>query len=66
MADLGGTPEATLPVSVQRSSFPSATLANAFDYDDFGGFGHPTMAIATTGRSEVANLTPEPSQVPRG
>ena len=24
------------------------------------------LAIATTGRSEVANLTPEPSQVPRG
>ena len=50
VADQGGAPEATVLVSGQRSTLPNAALANgtlghALDYDDFGGFGHPTVAI---------------------
>ena len=50
VSDQGGTPEATVLVSGLRSSMPNAALANgtmghALDYDDFGGFGHPTVAI---------------------
>ena len=50
VADLGGNPEATVLASGQRSSQQNAALANgtmghALDYDDFGGFGHPTVAI---------------------
>ena len=50
VAEQGGTPEATIVVSGLRSSMPNAALANgtmghALDYDDFGGFGHPTVAI---------------------
>lgn len=46
----GGPPEATLFGSGERVSAPQAALANgamahALDYDDFGGFGHPTVAI---------------------
>jgi 2-methylcitrate dehydratase PrpD len=50
VAELGGTPDATVLSSGQRSSQANAALANgtmghALDYDDFGGFGHPTVAI---------------------
>ena len=48
--DLGGTPEATVLASGLKTSLPNTALANgtmghALDYDDFGGFGHPTVAI---------------------
>ena len=50
VAEQGGTPEATVLASRLRISMPNAALANgtmghALDYDDFGGFGHPTVAI---------------------
>ena len=50
VADLGGSPEATVLASGRRTSMPNTALANgtmghALDYDDFGGFGHPTVAI---------------------
>ena len=50
VADQGGRPEATVLASGLRTSRPNAALANgtlghALDYDDFGGFGHPTVAI---------------------
>ena len=50
VTDLGGAPEATVLASGLRSSLPNAALANgtmghALDYDDFGGFGHPTVVI---------------------
>ncbi|MCH8744711.1 MAG: MmgE/PrpD family protein [Chloroflexi bacterium] len=48
--DLGGNAEATVLSSGQKTSLPNAALANgtmghALDFDDFGGFGHPTVAI---------------------
>ena len=48
--ELGGTPEATVLASGERTSALNAALVNgtmghALDYDDFGGFGHPTVAI---------------------
>jgi 2-methylcitrate dehydratase PrpD len=48
--DLGGTPEATVLASGLKTSLANTALANgtmghALDYDDFGGFGHPTVAI---------------------
>ncbi len=50
VSDQGGAPEATVLASGFRSSMANAALANgtmghALDYDDFGGFGHPTAAI---------------------
>ena len=50
VADQGGVDEATVLASGQRSTSSQAALANgtmghALDYDDFGGFGHPTVAI---------------------
>ena len=50
VADQGGNPEATVLASGQRTSLANAALVNgtmghALDYDDFGGFGHPTVAI---------------------
>ena len=50
VSDQGGVPEATVLASGLRSSAPNAAMANgtmghALDYDDFGGFGHPTVAI---------------------
>ncbi len=50
VSDLGGVPEATVLSSGLKTSLPNAALANgtmghALDYDDFGGFGHPTVAI---------------------
>ena len=50
VADQGGTDEATVLATGQRSTSSQAALANgtmghALDYDDFGGFGHPTVAI---------------------
>jgi 2-methylcitrate dehydratase PrpD len=50
VSDQGAVPEATILASGQRTSMPNAALANgtmghALDYDDFGGFGHPTVAI---------------------
>ena len=50
VADQGGVPEATVLASGLRSTQANAALANgamghALDYDDFGGFGHPTVAI---------------------
>ena len=48
--ELGGTAEATILASGERTSALNAALVNgtmghALDYDDFGGFGHPTVAI---------------------
>ncbi len=48
--ELGGTAEATILASGERTSVQNAALVNgtmghALDYDDFGGFGHPTVAI---------------------
>ena len=50
VTELGGTPEATVLSSGLRTSMSNSALANgtmghALDYDDFGGFGHPTIAI---------------------
>jgi 2-methylcitrate dehydratase PrpD len=50
VADQGGPPEATILASGLRTSIANAALVNgtmghALDYDDFGGFGHPTVAI---------------------
>lgn len=50
VADQGAVPEATVLGSGFRTSLSNAALANgtmghALDYDDFGGFGHPTVAI---------------------
>ena len=50
VTELGGGSEATVLGSGLRSSQPNAALANgtmghALDYDDFGGFGHPTVAM---------------------
>jgi len=50
VSDLGGVPEATVLSYGTKTSLPNAALANgtmghALDYDDFGGFGHPTVAI---------------------
>ena len=50
VSDLGGSPDATVLSSGQKTSVANAALANgtmghALDYDDFGGFGHPTVAI---------------------
>jgi 2-methylcitrate dehydratase PrpD len=50
VSDQGGTPQATVLSGGGRTSLPNAALANgtmghALDYDDFGGFGHPTVAI---------------------
>jgi len=50
VAEQGGTPEATVLASGLKTSLSNAALANgtmghALDYDDFGGFGHPTVAI---------------------
>ena len=48
--DQGAAGQATVLASGIESSLPNAALANgtmghALDYDDFGGFGHPTVAI---------------------
>ena len=48
--DQGGAPEATMVGTGFRTSLPNAALANgtmghALDFDDYGGFGHPTVAI---------------------
>ena len=48
--DQGSVPEATILASGRRTSMSNAALANgtmghALDYDDFGGFGHPTVAV---------------------
>ena len=50
VADQGGVPESTVLSSGLKTTMPLAALANgtmghALDYDDFGGFGHPTVAI---------------------
>ena len=50
VTDLGGSPDATVLASGLQTSLPNTALANgtmghALDYDDFGGFGHPTVAI---------------------
>ena len=50
VSDLGGNSEATVLSSGEKTSLSNAALANgtmghALDYDDFGGFGHPTVAI---------------------
>ncbi len=46
----GAAPEATVLSGGVQSTLANAALANgtmghALDYDDFGGFGHPTVAI---------------------
>ena len=48
--DSGGSSQATVLASGLQTSLANAALANgtmghALDYDDFGGFGHPTVAI---------------------
>ena len=48
--DNGGAAQATVLASGLQTSMANAALANgtmghALDYDDFGGFGHPTVAI---------------------
>ena len=48
--DSGGSRQATVLASGLETSLANAALANgtmghALDYDDFGGFGHPTVAI---------------------
>lgn len=48
VSDQGGTPDATVLGSGMRTSLQNTALANgtmghALDYDDFGGFGHPTV-----------------------
>ena len=48
--DSGGSTQATVLASGLQTSLANAALANgtmghALDYDDFGGFGHPTVAI---------------------
>ena len=48
--DNGGSAQATVLASGLQTSLANAALANgtmghALDYDDFGGFGHPTVAI---------------------
>ena len=48
--DSGGSSQATVLASGLETSLANAALANgtmghALDYDDFGGFGHPTVAI---------------------
>ena len=50
VSDQGAAPEATILASGQLTSMANAALVNgtmghALDYDDFGGFGHPTVAI---------------------
>ena len=50
VADQGAAPQATVLSSGSQSSVANAALANgtmghALDFDDFGGFGHPTVAI---------------------
>ena len=50
VSDQGAAPEATILASGQRTSMSNAALVNgtmghALDYDDFGGFGHPTVAV---------------------
>tara|TARA_B100000029_G_C17514559_1_gene937565 strand:+ start:76 stop:1437 length:1362 start_codon:yes stop_codon:yes gene_type:complete len=50
VSDMGGSSEATILSSGEMTSLPNAALANgtmghALDFDDFGGFGHPTVAI---------------------
>ena len=50
VGDQGGVPEATILSSGIKTTLPNAALANgtmghALDYDDFGGCGHPTVAI---------------------
>jgi 2-methylcitrate dehydratase PrpD len=50
VADQGSTAEATVLSSGMRSSLANAAMANgtmghALDYDDFGGFGHPTTVL---------------------
>ena len=50
VSDQGAAPEATILASGQRTTMSNAALVNgtmghALDFDDFGGFGHPTVAI---------------------
>ena len=50
VADQRAAPEATVLSGGGQSTLANAALANgtmghALDYDDFGGFGHPTVAI---------------------
>ena len=50
VGDSGGSTQATVLASGLQTSLSNAALANgtmghALDYDDFGGFGHPTVAI---------------------
>ena len=50
VSDQGAVPEATVLSGGNQTTLANAALANgtmghALDYDDFGGFGHPTVAI---------------------
>ena len=62
--DSGGSTQATVLASGLQTSLANAALANgtmghALDYDDFGGFGHPTVAIfpALLALGETLNST---------
>ena len=46
----GAAPQATVLSTGEQSSvanavFANGTMGHALDFDDFGGFGHPTVAI---------------------
>ena len=50
VADQGAAPQATVlstgeQSSVANAAFANGTMGHALDFDDFGGFGHPTVAI---------------------
>ena len=50
VAEQGGKPEATvlasgLKTSVSYCALANGTMGHALDYDDVGGFGHPTVAV---------------------
>ena len=50
VTDQGAAPQATVlstgeQSSVANAAFANGTMGHALDFDDFGGFGHPTVAI---------------------
>ena len=50
VADQGAAPQATVlstgeQSSVANAAFANGTMGHALDFDDFGGFGHPTVEI---------------------
>ena len=50
LRESGGTPESTvvgagLKTTAAQAALGNGTLGHAHDYDDFGGFGHPTTVV---------------------